>query len=225
MTGRFVAFEGGEGGGKSTQLRRLGEWLRAHGRAVTTTFEPGGTPVGTTIRGLLLDADRTVTPRAEALLFAADRAHHVATLVRPALDAGEIVLTDRYVDSSLAYQSAGRDLDREEIRRLSTWATDGLLPDLTIVLDLDPAVGLRRARGAEGGDRLEAESLEFHNRVRAAFLDFARAEPARYAVIDAGGRPGAVAAAILAAVRERLPELTMDPEPQTQPTPTEARSQ
>jgi dTMP kinase len=183
MPGYFVAFEGGEGAGKSTQVRLLADALAREGRDVVTTREPGGTPAGVTIRSLVLDpATGHLAPRAEALLYAADRAQHVATVIRPALDRGAVVLTDRYVDSSLAYQGAGRILDVDEVRQLSTWATEGLTPDLTVLLDLDPAIGLARVGDP---DRLEAEPLEFHRRVRAMFLELAAAQPQRYLVVDA----------------------------------------
>ncbi len=168
------------------------------------THEPGGTPPGARIRALLLDpATAGLSPRAEALLYAADRAHHVETVVRPALDDGEVVVTDRYVDSSLAYQGAGRALVLEEVRRLSRWATGGLLPDLTVLLDLPPEAGLARARGRAAADRLESESLDFHERVRATFGSLAAAEPDRYLVLDAQ-RP---ADELADAVRERVAAL------------------
>jgi len=182
--GFFVAFEGGEGAGKSTQVRLLAEALGAQGLDVVTTREPGGTPSGAAIRAIVLDpATGQLTPRAEALLYAADRAHHVATVIRPALARGAVVISDRYVDSSLAYQGAGRTLDQAEVAQLSVWATEGLVPDFTVLLDLDPEVGLARAGDP---DRLEAEPVDFHRRVRAGFLNLARAEPRRYVVIDAG---------------------------------------
>jgi dTMP kinase len=185
--GLFVAFEGGEGAGKTTQIVALAQRLRDAGRAVRVTFEPGDSPLGVEIRRLVLDpTSAEVSPRAEALLYAADRAHHVDTLVRPALAAGEVVLTDRYVDSSLAYQGAGRAV--EGARGLSEWATGGLWPVLTVVLDVDPAVGLARARSRSALDRLEGESLAFHRAVRQAFLDLAAADPGRYLVLD-GTRP------------------------------------
>ncbi|MDP9417972.1 MAG: dTMP kinase, partial [Actinomycetota bacterium] len=165
----FVAIEGGEGGGKSTLARRLGAELGAGGREVVLTREPGSTAVGRRLREILLDpATGALAPRTEALLYAADRAEHVATVIRPGLVRGAVVITDRYVDSSVAYQGAGRVLPDDEIARLSQWATDGLLPDLTIVLDVPPEIGLRRS--AEPADRLEAEPLEFHRRVRERFL-------------------------------------------------------
>ena len=183
QSGVFVAFEGGEGAGKTTQIARLAARLRAAGRAVVTTREPGGTAAGVAIRALLLDpASDGLSARAEALLYAADRAEHVQAVVRPALERGEVVVSDRFVDSSLAYQGAGRTLDLDDVALLSRWATGDLVPDLTVVLDVDPAVGLARLDGA---DRLEAESLDFHRRVRAGFLSLAAREPSRYLVIDA----------------------------------------
>ncbi|WP_286047853.1 dTMP kinase [Verrucosispora sp. FIM060022] len=188
--GLFVVFEGGEGAGKSTQLAQLAERLRAEGRDVVVTREPGATGVGTRIRSLVLDNntdDEAPSPRAEALLYAADRAHHVATVVRPALSRGAVVISDRYVDSSLAYQGAGRTLPVDELSWLSSWATGGLKPDLVVLLDIDPRAGLSRvAERSRAADRLEAESLAFHERVRYAFLDLAAADPNRYLVLDAG---------------------------------------
>jgi dTMP kinase len=202
----LIAFEGGEGSGKSTQARRLADWLREGGVAVTTTHEPGATAFGLKVRSILLDSgDGALTPRAEALLFAADRAHHVDTVIRPALDRGDVVITDRYADSSLAYQGAGRALSLDDIRRLSRWATNGLRPDLTILLDVEPEVGLQRARSAgRGPDRLEREPLEFHQRVRRAFRALADAAPDCYLVVDASRRPEAVAAMARSAVGRRL---------------------
>lgn len=179
----FVAFEGGEGVGKSTQIARAASWLRELNREVVETREPGGTPLGREVRKLVLDPGGHVTPRSEALLYAADRAQHVETLIRPALAAGKIVLTDRYVDSTLAYQGAGRGL--EDARLITTWATGGLLPDLTVLLDLDPEIGLRRASQRAVPDRLEGASLAFHQAVRGGFLALAAEAPQRYAVIDA----------------------------------------
>jgi dTMP kinase len=188
--GVFIAFEGGEGSGKSTQIALLANGLRAQGRSVTVSFEPGATPAGRKIRAIVLESRDELNERAEALLFAADRAHHVATVVRPALDRGDVVLTDRYIDSSLAYQGEGRSLSVDEVRRLSAWATESLVPELTIVLDIAVAEGLARAAGRGAVDRLEAEPDAFHQRVRQAFLRYAAAEPQRYAVFDAGrGEP------------------------------------
>jgi dTMP kinase len=185
-SGLFVVFEGGEGAGKSTQVIKLAAWLRVHGNEAVVTREPGATEVGARIRGLVLDAgETTVSPRAEALLYAADRAHHVATVVRPALQRGAVVVSDRYVDSSLAYQGAGRTLPPEEIGWLSNWATGGLRPNLVVLLDIDPNIGLARAAARSAADKLEAESILFHERVRQAFLDLAERDPARYLVLDA----------------------------------------
>jgi dTMP kinase len=193
--GLFVVFEGGEGAGKTTQIDRLAKFLRDRQREVLVTREPGATPVGERIRRLLLDthggdnsplAAAALAPRAEALLYAADRAHHVASVVRPALERGEVVISDRYIDSSLAYQGAGRKLDPDEVAWLSAWATESLKPDLTVLLDIDPRVGLDRVAGrGRGHDRLEREAISFHDRVRTAFLNLAQAEPKRYLVLDA----------------------------------------
>lgn len=187
-TGLFVVFEGGEGAGKSTQLALLAERLRGQGREVVVTREPGATPIGERIRALLLDNSgaEAPSPRAEALLYAADRAHHVATVVRPALSRGAVVISDRYVDSSLAYQGAGRTLPVDEVSWLSSWATGGLKPDLVVLLDVDPRIGLSRVAARAGeADRLETESIAFHERVRYAFLDLAASDPKRYLVLDA----------------------------------------
>ena len=182
----FISFEGIDGVGKSTQIRLAEEYLRGLGRDVLTTFEPGGTELGQEIRNLLLHRKGDVAPRSEALLYAADRAHHVATKIRPALADGKIVITDRYLDSSVAYQGAGRVLDPDEVRGVSMWATEGLVPDVTVVLDLDPAIGRDRLDAANKQfDRLEAEALEFHTRVRDAYLTMAAAEPERFLVVDA----------------------------------------
>jgi len=182
-TGVFVCFEGGEGAGKSTQTRLLEEWLRAEGYSVRVTFEPGDTVVGRRVREIVLDpATGDLADRTETLLYAADKAEHVETVVLPALERGEVVITDRYVDSSLAYQGAGRVLDLAEVERVQRWATRGLRPHLTVVLDLEPEQGL--GRFAER-DRIEAESVEFHVRVRNAFLEMAAADPDHYLVVDA----------------------------------------
>ncbi|HEY8534141.1 MAG TPA: dTMP kinase [Micromonospora sp.] len=186
--GVFLVFEGGEGAGKTTQVRKLAETLRAKGLEVVETREPGATEIGERIRALLLNRTpegQGPSPRAEALLYAADRAHHVATVIRPALARGAIVISDRYVDSSLAYQGAGRTLPIDELSWLSSWATGGLKPDLVILLDVDPTVGLTRVSARGDADRLESESLAFHERVRYAFLDLAAADPNRYLVLDA----------------------------------------
>jgi len=195
--GLFVVLEGGEGAGKSTQLRLLSSWLEAGGHDVVVTREPGATPVGARLRALLLDpATGELAPRTEALLYAADRAQHVATVVRPALGRGAVVLSDRYVDSSLAYQGAGRALVVQDVAGLSDWATGGLRPDLVVLLDVDPEVGLARAVGRP--DRLEQESLEFHHAVRRGFLALAAADPGRYLVLAADQPAEQVQAAVAA---------------------------
>ncbi|MGW4927967.1 dTMP kinase [Agromyces sp. NPDC004153] len=184
--GVFITLEGGDGSGKTTQAELLREWLSGEGRTVVRTREPGGTEVGVEIREIVLHHRGDISPRAEALLYAADRAHHVATVVRPALERGEIVIQDRYIDSSVAYQGVGRVLDPEAVRGLSEWATEGLAPDLTILLDLDAdAARGRLDESRTRYDRLEAEASEFHDRVRAAYLALAEAEPGRFLVVDA----------------------------------------
>ncbi|TFV96993.1 dTMP kinase [Leifsonia flava] len=202
--GLFITLEGGDGSGKSTQARLLEEWLVEHGRSVLRTREPGGTEVGVEIREIVLHHRGDIAPRAEALLYAADRAHHIATKVRPALERGDVVIQDRYLDSSVAYQGAGRVLGGTEVRDLSLWAAQGLLPDLTILLDLDETVARGRLDAAQKRfDRLEAEAGEFHARVRHAFLELAAAEPERFLVVDATGSVDEIAAS----VRERVEAL------------------
>ncbi len=183
--GLFVSFEGGDGVGKSTQVRLLRAWFEERGREVVATREPGGTPLGLELRAAVMHGGH-VAPRAEALIYAADRAHHVATVIRPALARGAVVLTDRYLDSSVAYQGDGRGLGADDVERLSLWATEDLMPVLTVLLDLDPRVGLARLtdRGAEP-DRLERAGLALHERTRAAFLARAAADPGRWLVLDA----------------------------------------
>ena len=197
VTGLFVSFEGGDGAGKSTQIRLLAQWLEAAGHRVVVTIEPGGTPLGTMLRNAVLHGDH-VGARAEALLYAADRAHHVDALVRPALERGEVVLTDRYLDSSVAYQGVGRGLGAEDVERLSLWATEDLLPALTVLLDIDPVAGLARMTGEP--DRLERAGDEFHRRTRQAFLDRAAVDPGRWLVLDATEPPDELATAIRARV-------------------------
>jgi dTMP kinase len=186
MSGLFISFEGIDGVGKSTQADLLEEWLISQNKDVIRTLEPGGTDVGVEIRKILLHHKGDLAPRAEAALFAADRAHHVASKIRPALDSGKIVITDRYFDSSVAYQGAGRDLSRTEVRDLSLWAVGGLLPDLTVLLDLpaEQAIARRSTSGTEP-DRLEKEKADFFETVRSAYLDLAKAEPQRFLVVDA----------------------------------------
>ena len=203
--GLWITFEGGDGAGKTTQATRLEQWLRDEGRTVVRTREPGGTEVGVLIRDIVLHHRGDVAPRAEALLYAADRAHHVATLVRPALARGEIVIQDRYLDSSVAYQGAGRVLDAAQIRDLSLWATEDALPDLTVLLDLDPASARARLDADDKPfDRLEAEQADFHARVRKAFLERAAAEPERFLVLDATLPADDLAAAVRARVAALL---------------------
>ncbi|MFI9566542.1 dTMP kinase [Streptomyces rishiriensis] len=200
--GFFIALEGGDGAGKSTQAEALAEWIRAKGHEVVLTREPGATPVGKRLRSILLDVSSAgLSHRAEALLYAADRAEHVDTVVRPALERGAVVVSDRYVDSSVAYQGAGRDLSPTEIARISRWATDGLVPHLTVLLDVSPEAA--RERFTEAPDRLESEPAEFHARVRAGFLTLAAADPGRYLVVDAAQEPEAVTST----VRHRLDQL------------------
>ena len=184
--GVFITLEGGDGSGKTTQAELLRAWLSGQGRTVLRTREPGGPEVGLEIREIVLHHRGDISARAEALLYAADRAHHVATVVRPALERGEVVIQDRYIDSSVAYQGVGRVLDPEAVRGLSEWATEGLAPDLTILLDLDADAARGRLDEARTRyDRLEAEASEFHDRVRAAYLALAEAEPGRFLVVDA----------------------------------------
>ncbi len=181
--GIFIAFEGGEGSGKSTQTVLLKKYLESIGEQVLTTREPGGTELGKSLRTILLDpATGAISPRSEALLYAADRAHHVYLTIRPALEAGQVVITDRYLDSSIAYQGAGRVLQPSEVARISRWATESLTPTLTIILDIPAEKGLARLDGA---DRIEQESLAFHERVRREFLNLANVDPERYFVVDA----------------------------------------
>jgi len=205
VAGLFVAFEGGEGAGKSSQIGLLAERLRAAGREAVVTREPGEGEIGAAIRAILLSRETVgLTARAEALLYAADRAQHVEAFVRPALARGAVVLCDRYLDSSIAYQGEGRALDPGEIERISRWAVEDLLPDVTVLLDLDPRDGLVRAGGPQAADRIEAEPLDFHERVRSRFLALAAREPARYAVLDATQPREVVHDEVWAAVSGRL---------------------
>ena len=202
--GFFLALEGGDGAGKSTQAEALAEWIRAKGHEVVLTHEPGATPVGKRLRSILLDVSSAgLSHRAEALLYAADRAEHVDTVVRPALERGAVVISDRYTDSSVAYQGAGRDLSPTEIARISRWATNGLVPHLTVLLDVDPQAA--RERFTEAPDRLESEPAEFHARVRAGFLTLAAADPGRYLVVDGGQEPEAVTTAVRHRLDRMLP--------------------
>ncbi|KAA1428239.1 dTMP kinase [Nocardioides antri] len=206
-TGVFVCLEGGEGSGKSTQSRLLRDALVAQGYDVRLTFEPGDTVVGKEVRRIVLSPETgDLDDRTEALLYAADKAEHVATVVLPALARGEVVITDRYVDSALAYQGAGRDsLDLAELEQVARWATGDLRPHLTVVLDLEPEAGLGRFSER---DRIEGESLQFHQRVRQAFLDLAAANPDHYLVLDARAPVDEIATAI----RERVAPLLVQAE-------------
>jgi len=206
MAGLFVVLEGGDGAGKSTQLTRLAGWLREAGHEVVVTYEPGDTPLGATLRKLLLDpSSGDVSPRAEAMLYAADKAQHVYEVVRPALEAGKVVVCDRYVDSMIAYQGAGRVLDAAEVRHLADWATGGLVPDLTVVLDVPVERGLGEK---DDLDRVEAAGVEFHERVRRFFLDLAAADPDRYLVLHGREDRDTIEAAIRARVTELLADVS-----------------
>lgn len=206
-SGVFIALEGGEGAGKSTQSRLLGDWLRGLGHDVVLTREPGGTAVGTALREIVLShATGDLADRAEALIYAADKAEHVDKLVLPALETGRVVITDRYVDSTLAYQGAGRSLDNGGLEFVARWATSGLRPHLTVLLDVDPVVGLSRF---DVPDRIEAEPLEFHRRVRQGFLDLASADPAHYLVLDGAGDRDGIHRAIVARVEPWLAQVSV----------------
>ena len=205
--GLFIAFEGGDGAGKSLQSALLAQVLVQEGHETVRTREPGATPLGARVRALLLDPASDLDLRCEALLYAADRAQHVGTVIMPALAAGKIVITDRYIDSTLAYQGGGREGDASWLLVLSTWATRGVVPDLTFVLDIDPRAGLAQAQGRGAGlDRIEQESFAFHERIREAFLALARAEPGRYCVIDAELSHEQIADLVLRRTRDAITE-------------------
>ena len=202
-SGLFVCFEGGEGAGKSTQSSLLRDSLEASGHTVLLTFEPGDTEVGKALRQIVLSPSTgELSHRTEVLLYAADKAEHVDTVVLPALARGEVVITDRYVDSALAYQGAGRDLVVAEVEQVNRWATAELRPHLTVLLDLAPQTGLGRF---EERDRIEGESLEFHQRVQRGFLDLAAGDPDHYLVLDARAPVDEIAAAIRERVEKLLP--------------------
>ncbi|MGH2808625.1 MAG: dTMP kinase, partial [Actinomycetota bacterium] len=208
--GYFVVFEGGEGAGKTTQMSAFVRWLEARGEDIVTTREPGGTKIGARIRETLLDPEmKDMDPRTEALLYAADRAQHVADVIRPALDAGKIVVSDRFVDSSLAYQGLARGLGLDEIYRISEWATGGVMPDVVFYLQVDPEKGLERVPNEK--DRIEQEDGDFHERVDRAYRDLADHFPERFVVVDASASPDEVHKAVIAAYEEhaadRLHEL------------------
>jgi len=205
VSGLFITFEGGDGSGKSTQAELLAEWLAASGHTVVRSREPGGTDVGLELREIVLHSRGHIAPRAEALIYAADRAQNIATRVRPAVERGEIVIQDRYLDSSVAYQGAGRVLDADEVRGISVWATEDFRPDLTILLDLDEAIGRERLDEVRTRyDRLEAEKSDFHARVRAGYLALAAAEPDRFLVLPATDSIVSIAEAIRARVSTLL---------------------
>ncbi|WP_129783016.1 dTMP kinase [Promicromonospora panici] len=222
--GYFISFEGGEGVGKSTQSRLLGDWLAdLTGREVVLTFEPGGTALGKELRAAVMHG-QDMGPRAEALIYAADRAHHVETVVRPALGRGAVVITDRYIDSSVAYQAGGRDLPDHEVEHLSLWATKGLRPDITILLDLEPGAAATRRAAAEGKgalDRLERAGLEFHTRVRDTFLQRAAADPEHWVIIDASAPIDDIQGQIRVDLSARLGLTPVVAEASSLPTPGE----
>jgi dTMP kinase len=191
--GLFISFEGIDGVGKSTQADLMESYLGARGLEVVRTLEPGGTELGVEIRHLLLHRKGEVSVRSEALLYAADRAHHVASKIRPALAKGQIVISDRFLDSSVAYQGAGRQLDLTEVRDLSLWAVDNLLPDLTVLLDLDAeAASIRRGQTGAEPDRLEREKISFFEAARDTYKQLAAAEPKRFHLVDASQDPDSI---------------------------------
>ncbi|MCO4274818.1 dTMP kinase [Pseudarthrobacter sp. HLT3-5] len=204
--GLFIAFEGGDGAGKSTQAARLAETLETRGLTVLRTREPGGTPIGEKLRSLVLDHGHGhIDAHTEALIFAASRAAHASQVIRPALERGEVVLTDRYIDSSVAYQGAGRDLGTDAVRTLNEWATSGLQPDLTVLLDVDPADGRRRRTAGDAAeDRLESEADAFHSTIRGAFLELAASRPDTYLVLPADLPVNELSARILTRVDDLL---------------------
>ncbi|MGA8790945.1 MAG: dTMP kinase [Paenarthrobacter sp.] len=204
--GLFIAFEGGDGAGKSTQAARLSDALQSRGVSVLRTREPGGTPIGEKLRSLVLDHGHgTIDARTEALMFAAARAAHASQVIRPALAEGTVVITDRYIDSSVAYQGAGRGLGAEGVLTLNQWATDGLRPDLTVLLDVDPSDGRRRRTAGDAAeDRLESEPDAFHSAIRDAFLELAEAAPSSYLVLPANSDIETLAAQILERVESLL---------------------
>jgi dTMP kinase len=210
-SGLFIVFEGGDGAGKTTQMEALVGWLRARGQDVVTTREPGGTNVGERIRDTLLDpASDGMDARTEALLYAADRAQHVAEVIQPALDAGKVVVSDRFIDSSLAYQGIARGLGLEEVLRINEWGTAGLVPDIVFLLRIDPAAGLARS-GQEGVDRIEGAGIGFHKQVGDAYLELAERYPARFIPLDASLSAAELHTKIVATLRERSPDLVGTP--------------
>ncbi|MFN3430953.1 MAG: dTMP kinase [Candidatus Sericytochromatia bacterium] len=205
MNGLFITLEGPEGAGKSTQLQLLGQWIESLGRAVLATRNPGGTAIGQQIRQVLLDpANKAMVPMAELMLYAADRAQHVQEVVRPALAAGSVVICDRFGDSTLAYQGYGRGLDMTLLRALNEMATDGLRPDVTLLLDLPSEEGLARVARSRAIDRLEDEAIAFHHRLRDGYLALAAAEPDRFVKVDATQPAESVQQTLRAALAARL---------------------
>lgn len=201
----FITFEGPEGSGKTTQIKALAEYLRARGLDVLTTREPGGTSISDQVRAVLTNLENTeMHPRTEILLFLSARAQLVEQVIRPETQAGRLVLSDRYADSTLAYQGYGHGYDLDTLRSLLNFATGGLWPDLTLLMDVDPAVGLKRKRAGDEWNRLDAYELAFHQRVRQGFLDLATAEPARWVVVDASRPPQIVQADLRAILDQRL---------------------
>lgn len=211
MTGIFITLEGGDGVGKTTQASLLEAWLLEQGREVVRTREPGATELGAAIRTMLLHTDHAVDPKAEALLYAADRAQHIAEVVRPALERGAVVVQDRYIDSSLAYQGAGRVLDADDVQGISEWATGRLWPDLTILLDLPVADAEERVVARRERDRLEREEREFHEAVRQGFLRIAEATPQRTVVLDANEPEEVLAQTIQRVVGELMDRIDERP--------------
>lgn len=216
--GFFLAMEGIEGTGKTTQVARLESLARSSGGNVVVTKEPGGTELGTRIRAILLDPqEEGMDPLAELFLYAASRRQHVVELIRPSLDHGATVICDRFTDATLAYQGFGRLLDLDILRQVNQWATDGIRPDLTVILDLSESAGLDRARARNAAEdlhdesRLEGEDLRFHRRVREGYLSLAQSEPDRYLVIDASGTEDEVFGRLVAALAERAPALRLQP--------------
>ncbi len=204
----FISFEGGDGSGKSTQIRLLCQRLSAMGIPFFLTREPGGSPLGSDIRALLLDPEKQISPRTEALLYAADRAQHMEQVILPALAVGKVVISDRFSDSTLAYQGFGRGLDMDMLQQLNDLAVAGRYPDRTIVLDIDPELGIRRAAAAKDGqkDRIEQERLDFHRRLREGYRSLAAAEPARFRLLDASKEKEEVAADVWAAIADLFEE-------------------
>ncbi len=215
--GFFLALEGIEGSGKTTQVARLDQRVRASGHNVVTTKEPGGTLLGDRIRAILLDPhEEGMDPLAELFLYAAARRQHVVELIRPTLERGAVVICDRFTDATLAYQGFGRLLELDRLRQINAWSTDGLRPDLTIILDVAESFGLERARARNAAadlhheSRFEGEDLRFHRRVREGYLALAEAEPERYAVVDASGAVEEVFARMIDALRVRAPHLSLE---------------